>query len=829
MSKKILFFFLIFFATASITSSFSQINDDKSEENIRVIVELKQPTISKNFLFNEKNLYQISIETEEIKNNLIEEIGEEKIKNDFGNSFSAIISQEELQDLKENSDIKKIKIVNQRKIFLQDSVNIINASLSWRINFSGQNLTGLGETICLIDTGVDYTHSDLGGCYGENNFSSNCKIVGGIDYCAEDIDCASTDNDPMDSHGHGTHIAGIISANGIAKGIAPNSKIIAIKAGTSSGVFYDDDLMAGIDWCINNASKFNISIISLSLGSGLYSSYCEDDPLTTYINNATSKNISVIIATGNNGNHTHISAPSCVKNAISVGGSSKDGSISFNRNFVTDLIAPAVGINSTKNRGGYFINSGTSMSTPHVAGAFAILKQFFRLQNSGEPTPEEILEILKSSGKIIYDNSSGLNFSQIEIYSAIASIENTNPVVELIYPQDNFESVLNEMDFNCTAKDPQLSNLTFYLWNSTNLIYKETREENGNFEAHESFNVKNLSFENYKWNCIAYDLKNNFSFTEDNSFSVLEEKVELNFPEENFFANSSQLFNCSILSPNFEEIFNITFYLWDSSDKIYESTKNISETGEGLFNYNFSVDGDYEWNCKFYNKYSYEKSANTNFSIIYDKTPPIILEIEKVTEETTAYINFETNEQTNFTIKYGIRELESENKNETLSTENSMFLENLEDSTTYYFSLNVFDRARNVLENYSGEFRTKTPDTDDDSGGSSSSSENSNPPSKSATTTAVAKTIAKNTNQMTTNSVRENKRTIFNGSENKEIVSKSPLTGLVINGIVIKNISFVTGIILTILSLAFIGNYVKKRKISKVIEEKFNNLENPPQ
>lgn len=829
MSKKILFFFLIFFATASITSSFSQINDDKSEENIRVIVELKQPTISKNFLFNEKNLYQISIETEEIKNNLIEEIGEEKIKNDFGNSFSAIISQEELQDLKENSDIKKIKIVNQRKIFLQDSVNIINASLSWRINFSGQNLTGLGETICLIDTGVDYTHSDLGGCYGENNFSSNCKIVGGIDYCAEDIDCASTDNDPMDSHGHGTHIAGIISANGIAKGIAPNSKIIAIKAGTSSGVFYDDDLMAGIDWCINNASKFNISIISLSLGSGLYSSYCEDDPLTTYINNATSKNISVIIATGNNGNHTHISAPSCVKNAISVGGSSKDGSISFNRNFVTDLIAPAVGINSTKNRGGYFINSGTSMSTPHVAGAFAILKQFFRLQNSGEPTPEEILEILKSSGKIIYDNSSGLNFSQIEIYSAIASIENTNPVVELIYPQDNFESVLNEMDFNCTAKDPQLSNLTFYLWNSTNLIYKETREENGNFEAHESFNVKNLSFENYKWNCIAYDLKNNFSFTEDNSFSVLEEKVELNFPEENSFANSSQLFNCSILSPNFEEIFNITFYLWDSSDKIYESTKNISETGEGLFNYNFSVDGDYEWNCKFYNKYSYEKSANTNFSIIYDKTPPIILEIEKVTEETTAYINFETNEQTNFTIKYGIRELESENKNETLSTENSMFLENLEDSTTYYFSLNVFDRARNVLENYSGEFRTKTPDTDDDSGGSSSSSENSNPPSKSATTTAVAKTIAKNTNQMTTNSVRENKRTIFNGSENKEIVSKSPLTGLVINGIVIKNISFVTGIILTILSLAFIGNYVKKRKISKVIEEKFNNLENPPQ
>ena len=95
---------------------------------------------------------------------------------------------------------------------------------------NGINLTGEGQTICIIDTGIDYNHTDFGNCYGNNNPDSECKILGGIDYCADDTTCTSTDNYPDDAHGHGTHVAGIAAANGSLKGVAPGAKLIIIKA-----------------------------------------------------------------------------------------------------------------------------------------------------------------------------------------------------------------------------------------------------------------------------------------------------------------------------------------------------------------------------------------------------------------------------------------------------------------------------------------------------------------------------------------------------------------------------------------------------------------------
>ncbi|MEM4326522.1 MAG: S8 family serine peptidase, partial [Candidatus Pacearchaeota archaeon] len=261
---------------------------NKGFNKIKVIVEVEemQPKILGQLIFRD------SIK---IREKIIEDTRINKsIKHRFNsfNGFSAELTKEEIENLMREKKVKRISLVKKYKLFLEDSAPLINATQTWGVVINGVNLTGLGQTACIIDTGVDYNHSDLGNCFGNNNQSSSCKIIGGYDFCADDTACNTVDSDPMDVHGHGTNIAGIISANGSIKGIAPDSRIIMIKASNSSGIFFSDDLIAGIEWCVNNATIFNISVISMSLGSeDVYTTYCDNlnSQFTNAINSAVQK------------------------------------------------------------------------------------------------------------------------------------------------------------------------------------------------------------------------------------------------------------------------------------------------------------------------------------------------------------------------------------------------------------------------------------------------------------------------------------------------------------------------------------------------------------
>lgn len=96
-----------------------------------------------------------------------------------------------------------------------ESVPLINANDVWSILPS---FTGSGQTVCVIDSGVDYTHTDLGGCIG-----SSCKVSAGYDFCGDGAKCGDmpADTNPLDLYGHGTHVAGIISGKGSVNGTAP--------------------------------------------------------------------------------------------------------------------------------------------------------------------------------------------------------------------------------------------------------------------------------------------------------------------------------------------------------------------------------------------------------------------------------------------------------------------------------------------------------------------------------------------------------------------------------------------------------------------------------
>src|SRR3989344_2424081 len=97
-------------------------------------------------------------------------------------TFSAELTESEIKKLAKQNYIQKIEYDYPVSAFLQDSAVIINATNTWSKQLSAYNLTGINQTICIIDTGANYSHRDLGGCYGNNDPLSACKVLGGYDF-----------------------------------------------------------------------------------------------------------------------------------------------------------------------------------------------------------------------------------------------------------------------------------------------------------------------------------------------------------------------------------------------------------------------------------------------------------------------------------------------------------------------------------------------------------------------------------------------------------------------------------------------------------------------
>ena len=100
-----------------------------------------------------------------------------QIEYTFDGYVSAFVTSEELDALQDNAEVTRVEKVRTRYISLQDSVPLINGTQTYPLQTNGLNLTGVGRAICVIDTGINYTHPDLGGCYGNNNASSTCKVL----------------------------------------------------------------------------------------------------------------------------------------------------------------------------------------------------------------------------------------------------------------------------------------------------------------------------------------------------------------------------------------------------------------------------------------------------------------------------------------------------------------------------------------------------------------------------------------------------------------------------------------------------------------------------
>lgn len=246
-----------------------------------------------------------------------------------------------------------------------DADKQIGADILWGLNYTGKN-----RLIAVIDSGIDYTHPELSDSY-----------AGGWNF-------VSDNNDTYDDDGHGTHVAGIITSNGISansKGVAPDAKILALKVLDSSGSGYEfDTIMAiyyavrGPDGTYGTADDFHPDVISLSLGTikkytGPNCDY-DHDILASAIDYAVARGVAVVASAGNSGAQG-VGSPGCISNVITVGAvNSQDQIAQFSSiGDSLDISAPGVNIFSTL-PSSYSALSGTSMAAPHISGVIALLK-----------------------------------------------------------------------------------------------------------------------------------------------------------------------------------------------------------------------------------------------------------------------------------------------------------------------------------------------------------------------------------------------------------------------------------------------------------------------
>src|SRR3989449_7117043 len=256
---------------------------------------------------------------------------------------------------------------------LDDSSNaLIEAPMLWSAGVHGDSID-----IGIIDTGIDYFHEALGGAAFPNS-----KVVGGYDFIHNDAN-------PLDDNGHGTHVAGIAAGKGPGptnlRGVAYEARLWAIKVLDAFGRGSTSQVLAGIDFSLdpdsNPATPTPIKVLNLSLGG----SGNANDPISRAIDNAVTDGIVCAAAAGNSGpGYYTINSPGCARKALTVGACNNTDAIAFFSSrgpsdliygIKPDLLAPGVSINSAKNGGGYKILSGTSMATPHAAGAAALLWQ----------------------------------------------------------------------------------------------------------------------------------------------------------------------------------------------------------------------------------------------------------------------------------------------------------------------------------------------------------------------------------------------------------------------------------------------------------------------
>jgi len=233
---------------------------------------------------------------------------------------------------------------------------------------------GEGVVVAVLDTGIDRDHPDL-----------REAILDARDF-------SGSRNGPIDGNGHGSHVAGTIAArrnDGGVVGVAPQAMLLIGKVVGDDGSGSDADVARGIHWAIERGAR----VISMSLGSR------QESPVIFHaIKEAFEKGVFVVAAAGNDGPQSPVDYPGRYPGVVTVGSVDRNGRASkfSSAGPEVDVAAPGQDVTSCWLDGGYAKISGTSMATPFVSGAIALMLAKHARQGGKTPirTPDELREHL---------------------------------------------------------------------------------------------------------------------------------------------------------------------------------------------------------------------------------------------------------------------------------------------------------------------------------------------------------------------------------------------------------------------------------------------------
>lgn len=377
---------------------------------------------------------------EEIQN-LISKYGAEVIDGN-SDSLTYTLNLEESQ-FKQMKDDVNVEIIEQNVTFAANKYSQMEqySHAQTKVqNAWAQNYKGKGIKIAVLDTGIS-AHSDL-------------KIAGGV----SKVDYTTS---YADDNGHGTHVAGIIGSLDDGQGttgVASEASIYSVKVLQKSGKGNLSDIIAGVDWAIEN----NMDIINISLGT-----ITNSQSLKKRVDEAEAKGIIVVAAAGNTGDTT-LNYPAVYDNVVSVGATDQNNNIaSFStRGDTINVVAPGDKVVSTYLNGIYANGSGTSQAAPYVAGMIALYEQAYP-----DKSAKEIVDML-------YTNSLDLGSpgrDSLYGYGLVQFPEGSQVVTE--------EVVINDIK-------PQIDTKADYLtWDafadtSKYLIEMQQKDANGEFQAY---------------------------------------------------------------------------------------------------------------------------------------------------------------------------------------------------------------------------------------------------------------------------------------------------------------------------------------------------------